>query len=83
MRSRIRALNLEEQITPDLDIRFVGPFEPTLFASYAWKRGVVPTDLEGYTSLIMPGDSPIAPDSFLKRLEDRKSKWKALEAGEP
>jgi len=77
------ALNLEEQITPDLDIRFVGPFEPTLFASYAWKRGVVPTDLEGYTSLIMPGDSPIAPDSFLKRLEDRKSKWKALEAGEP
>ncbi len=46
------ALNLEEEITPDLNIDFVGPFEPTLFASYAWKRGVLPTDLSGYTSLI-------------------------------
>ena len=77
------ALELDDQITDDLNISFVGPFEPTLFASYAWKRGVAPSDLEGYTSLIMPGKSPIAPDSFLKRLEVRKSKWKALETGEP
>jgi len=61
----------------------VGPFEPTLFASYAWKREVVPADLEGYTSLIMPGKSSPAPDSYLKRLEARKAKWKALEAREP
>jgi len=76
-------LNLEEEITPDLNIDFVGPFEPTLFASYAWKRGVTPADLSGYASLIMPGESPIAPESYLNRLEERKAKWEALEAGQP
>lgn len=77
------ALNLEEEITPDLNIDFVGPFEPTLFASYAWKRGVIPAQLSGYTSLIMPGESSTAPENFLNRLEERKAKWKALEAKEP
>lgn len=76
-------MNLEERITPELNISFVGTFDPTLFASYAWKRGVIPADLSGYTSSIMQGESQSAPDSFLKRLEVRKAKWKALEASQP
>lgn len=76
-------LHLENRINPDLNIDFVGPFEPTLFASYAWRRGNLTSDLAGYSSSIMPGESPPAPESFLKRLEERKKKWKALEASEP
>lgn len=52
------ALGLENVITPDLDVSFVGPFHPVTFAFDGYRRGVRPADLAGWDTPIM---SPVRP----------------------
>jgi hypothetical protein len=47
---------LEERITPDLKIGFVGPYQPTTFKFDGHRRGVKPADLAGWETPILPGD---------------------------
>ncbi|MBB5032361.1 PVC-type heme-binding CxxCH protein [Prosthecobacter vanneervenii] len=46
------ALRLEDSIKPDLDVSFVGPFEPNTFAGGGYARGVKPEMYAGYASVI-------------------------------
>lgn len=70
------ATDLEDRIRPDLDIDFVGPYQPTEFAYWAWKRGVRPVDLASYDGVIMPGKSVPTPKGFITRLQKKRDGWK-------
>ena len=48
------ALGMENAIKPDLDIAFVGPFQPNTFGDAAYAKGVKPGMYEGYESPIPP-----------------------------
>ncbi|MEM9079710.1 MAG: hypothetical protein AAGC74_03355 [Verrucomicrobiota bacterium] len=48
------ALGLEDQIAPDLNISFVGPYQPNWFCHHGEARNVKPADLAGWTSPIPP-----------------------------
>jgi mono/diheme cytochrome c family protein/glucose/arabinose dehydrogenase/lysophospholipase L1-like esterase len=48
------ALGMETQIKPDIDLSFVGPYQPGTFATAGHARGVKPTDLAGWETPIMP-----------------------------
>lgn len=48
------SVGLEEQITDDGPIDFVGPFKPTTFAGGKHLVGVKPSDLAGWDAPIMP-----------------------------
>ena len=48
------AAGLEDQITPDLAIGFVGPYQPSTFNFKGSVQGVKPGDLAGFESPIMP-----------------------------
>ncbi|UUO09194.1 ThuA domain-containing protein [Blastopirellula sp. J2-11] len=48
-------IGLEAKITPDLDIAFVGPYQPVTFRFGGHRKGVKPAELSGW-------DSPILPD---------------------
>ncbi len=47
-------INLEEKITPDLAIDFVGPYQPVTFSFGGHRKGVKPEDLKGWDSPILP-----------------------------
>ncbi len=51
---------LEEQITPDLNVDFVGAFQPAPFRFEGHRRGVKPSDLADLNSPIMTTTKPIA-----------------------
>ena len=57
------ALGLEQAITPDLDVSFVGPFHPVTFSFDGYRRGVRPADLSGWDSPIMSPDRPTRDSS--------------------
>lgn len=48
------ALGMESTIKPDLNISFVGTYQPTTFSFTGCVKGVKPTDLAGWESPIMP-----------------------------
>jgi len=48
------AAGLETSIKPDLDIAFVGPYQPTTFSFDGCVPNVKPSDLAGWESPIMP-----------------------------
>ena len=48
------AAGLEDKITPDLAIDFIGPYQPTTFSFDGCVKGVKPADLAGFESPIMP-----------------------------
>ncbi len=48
------AAGLEEKITPDLAIAFIGPYQPRTFNFGGCVKGVKPEDLAGFESPIMP-----------------------------
>lgn len=50
------AVGMEDQIKPDNNIAFVGPYQPTTFNFDGYKANVKPSDLAGFESLIMPGE---------------------------
>lgn len=51
------AASMEEQIKPDLTIDFVGPYQPVTFSFGGHRKGVKPSDLEEWTSPILPDHS--------------------------
>jgi hypothetical protein len=48
------AIGLENEIKPDLEIRFVGPYQPNTFSFDGQAPGVKPAELAGWDSPIMP-----------------------------
>jgi hypothetical protein len=48
------AIGLEKEIKADLDISFVGPFNPSSFSFNGHVKKVKPSDLAGWDSPIMP-----------------------------
>jgi len=48
------AMGMEKQIKPDLNIAFVGPFQPNTFSFGGHAKKVKPADLAGWDSPIMP-----------------------------
>jgi len=50
------AIGMEDQIKPNNNIDFVGPYKPTTFNFDGYKANVKPSDLAGFNSLIMPGE---------------------------
>ena len=48
------ALGMEKEIKPDMDISFVGPFQPRKFSFKGEAKKVKPADLAGWESPIMP-----------------------------
>lgn len=58
------AAGLEEAITPDLTIDFVGPYHPARYAFDGFRIGVRPSDMAGWDTPIMDPSKPTtAPDS--------------------
>jgi len=51
------AMGMEKEIKPDLDISFVGPFQPRKFSFKGEAKKVKPSDLAGWDSPIMPATS--------------------------
>ena len=47
-------MGLEENIKADMDVAFVGPYQPTTFSFGGGRKKVKPTDLAGFESPIMP-----------------------------
>ncbi len=52
------AAGLESQIKPDADVALVGPYHPVTFRFGGYRRHVLPADLAGWDSPIMPEDKP-------------------------
>lgn len=48
------AIGMEKEIKPDIDISFVGPFQPRKFSFKGEAKKVKPSDLAGWDSPIMP-----------------------------
>lgn len=48
------AMGMEKDIKPDMDISFVGPFQPRKFSFKGEAKKVKPSDLAGWESPIMP-----------------------------
>ncbi len=57
------ALGMEQAITPDLDVSFVGPYHPVTFSFGGYRRRVRPADLAGFDTPIMSPDHPTADSS--------------------
>jgi len=52
-------LGMEEEIKPDNNVEFVGPYHPYTFSFDEYPRGVKPTDLAGWDSPIMKPGLPL------------------------
>ena len=61
------SLGLEEQITPDLNIAFVGPFKPNAFAGGAYARGIKPEMYAGWASPIPANANTKKPEKPKKQ----------------
>lgn len=57
------ALGMDSVITPDLDVSFVGPYQPVTFSFDGYRRGVRPSDLAGWDTPIMSPDRPTRDSS--------------------
>ena len=77
------AVHEEDRINSSLNIDFVGPYKPTEFASWAWKKGNRPSDLSSYSSPIGGGPSAKAPANYVERMTAKKATWDALDANRP
>lgn len=56
------AAGMEASIKPDLDISFVGPFQPNTFSFAGHAKNVKPSDLAGWESPIMPERAAKKPE---------------------
>ena len=65
------ALGLEEHITDNLDIDFVGPYQPKKFKFNGQDKDIRPSAIRGYTSAILPRSS-ILPDGSIVAPADTK-----------
>jgi hypothetical protein len=58
------AMGMEDAITADLAIDFVGPYHPSEFAFEGYRRGVRPSDMAGWDTPVMDPTKPVsAPES--------------------
>lgn len=57
------ALGMEDVITPNLDVSFVGPYHPVTFSFGGYRRGVRPSDLAGWDTPILSPDRPTRDSS--------------------
>lgn len=60
-------LGLEDKITPDLNISFVGPFKPNTFAGGGYARGIKPEMYAGW-------DSPIPANNNIRKPEKKDAR---------
>lgn len=87
------AIGLEARIRPDLNVAFVGKFNPSPYTTGAFFRTEVkPTDLAGWDSAVMPLDSKMGgldnPTQFMssridRALQHRHELVKELEQSHP
>ena len=57
----IWACGMEEKISPDAEIGFVGPYNPVTFGNLAYRLDVLPIDLAGWDSPIMSTKREVQP----------------------
>jgi putative membrane-bound dehydrogenase-like protein len=67
------ALGLEDKITPDLNIAFVGPFKPNTFQGGKYARGIRPQMYAGWESPIPANNNTNAPEKTPAPKETVKS----------
>jgi hypothetical protein len=53
-------MRLEDAITPDMNVAFVGPYHPATFAFGGERKGVKPADIAGWDTPIWNPDAPTA-----------------------
>ncbi|GAA4439988.1 PVC-type heme-binding CxxCH protein [Bremerella cremea] len=51
------AAGMESKITPELGVDFVGPYQPVTFSFGGHRKGVKPSELQGWQSPILPDHS--------------------------
>jgi type 1 glutamine amidotransferase len=52
------AVGSEDEIRPELDVSFVGPYNPVRFSFDGYRRGVRPSDMAGWDTPIMSPERP-------------------------
>ena len=52
------AVGMEHDITPLIDVSFVGPYHPVTFSFDGYRRGVRPADMAGWDAPIMDPGKP-------------------------
>lgn len=67
------AIGLEKAIKANLNIDFVGPYNPSRFAFHGYRTKVKPAELSGFDSPIMPTDKPFATKPKKKK-KNKKAK---------
>jgi glucose/arabinose dehydrogenase len=55
------ATGLEDNITADTDVSFVGPYHPTTYNNLAYRLDVKPRDMAGWDTPIMNPENPVQP----------------------
>ena len=60
-------MGMEKGIKPDMNVDFVGPYQPTTFRGGGYARNVKPSDLAGWDSPIMPQGEENKPQKKPKR----------------
>jgi hypothetical protein len=60
-------MGMEKEIKADMNVDFVGPFQPTPFSFNGEAQNVKPADLAGWESPIMPKGEKHAPKRTVKR----------------
>jgi hypothetical protein len=65
------AVGLENVIAPDIEISFVGPYQPSDFNFNGAKQNVKPADIAGWDTPILGGDPP-APRANRRRGNGRR-----------
>ena len=53
-------LGMEDDIKPDLNVMFVGPYHPSTFAFEGYRRGVKPADIAGWDTPIWNPHAPVS-----------------------
>ncbi|QDT63175.1 ThuA domain-containing protein [Calycomorphotria hydatis] len=66
------AAGMEDEITSDLNIDFVGEYRPSTFSHLGYRIGVKPADLAGFDSVILPGETN--PESRYLKKQKQKTK---------
>ena len=60
-------MGMDEEIKADMNVDFVGPYQPTPFSFNGEAQNVKPADLAGWESPIMPKGEKHAPKRTVKR----------------
>ena len=74
------AVGLEEAIQPDLNVAFVGPFNPNTFGNQTHAAGIKPEQYAGWESPIPAHNNPNKPAPKAKKPAPAKTKEKPAKA---